>query len=179
MKLARSGLVAAAILVTLHGASAEAPGAPASAAAASDLQRIRSLVGSWHGTVEWTGARTDRGEMDAVYSETGHGTAVVENLVAGGETIMTSVYHLDGPTLRMTHYCGAGNQPRLRAEPTSDDPRRIRFAFVDATNLGDPPAPHVDGVELLFLDASHVELSFHFTAPRGDSRERISLTRQR
>jgi len=90
---------------------------------------------------------------------------------------MTSVYHLDGPVLRMTHYCGAGNQPRLRAEPASSDPRRIRFAFVDATNLADPRAPHVDGVELLFRDSSHVDLSFHFTAPKGDSLERIALTR--
>jgi len=28
---------------------------------------------------------------------------------------MTNVYHMDGPTLVMTHYCAAGNQPRLRA----------------------------------------------------------------
>ncbi len=152
--------------------------APALAAdAASDLQRLRALAGRWHGTVEWTGARTDKGAMDAEYSLTGHGTAVVENLVSDGETVMTSVYHLDGPTLRMTHYCGAGNQPRLRAEPPGDDPRRIRFVFVDATNLADPRAPHVDGVELFFRDPTHVDLSFHFTAPRGDSVERIALTR--
>jgi hypothetical protein len=178
MTATRFGL-AAGILAALLAAS---PGIPAPAttpsAAAADLQRLRSLVGKWHGTVEWTGARTDEGEMDAVYSETGHGTAVVESLVSDGETIMTSVYHLDAGTLRMTHYCGVGNQPRLREEPPSEDPRRIRFAFVDATNLGDPPAPHVDGVEILFVDAAHVELSFHFTSPRGDSRERIALTRQ-
>jgi hypothetical protein len=147
-------------------------------AADADFERLRSLVGEWHGTVQWTGARTDTGEMDAVYSLTGHGTAVVENLVSGGETIMTSVYHLDGPTLRMTHYCGAGNQPRLRAEPGDPSrPDRLRFVFVDATNLGDPPRPHVDGVELRFVDAAHAELSFHFTSPKGESVERIALTR--
>ena len=153
---------------------------PALAADTSpDLQRLKTLVGKWHGAVEWTGARTDKGELDAEYSLTGHGSAVVENLISQGEVIMTSVYHLDGPTLRMTHYCGVGNQPRLRAElpVAGDDPRRIRFAFVDATNLADPRAPHVDGVELLFLDPTHVDLSFHFTAPKGDSLERIALTR--
>ena len=144
--------------------------------ASSDLERLKGLVGKWHGSVEWTGARTDRGEMDAEYSLTGHGTAVVENLVSRGEVIMTSVYHLDGPTLRMTHYCGVGNQPRLKAED-SGDPRRLRFAFVDATNLADPRAPHVDGVELFFRDPARVDLSFHFTAPKGDSLERIALTR--
>ncbi len=159
--------------LAISGASARALAADA----ASDLQRLRALVGRWHGTVEWSGARAEKGEMDAEYSLTGHGSAVVENLVSQGEVLMTSVYHLDGPTLRMTHYCGAGNQPRLRAEPAGEDPRRIRFVFVDATNLADPRAPHVDGAELFFRDATHVDLSFHFTAPRGDSLERIALTR--
>lgn len=166
--------VLAAILGTTLAATPAPSGTPD---AASDFRRIRALVGEWRGSVEWSGARTDRGEMNASYSETGHGTSVVENLISGGETVMTSVYHMDGPTLRMTHFCGTGNQPRLRAEG-SDDPRRIRFVFVDATNLGDPPRPHVDGVELLFLDASHVELTFHFIEPKGASRERISLTRK-
>jgi hypothetical protein len=167
-------LLAAIVLVAI--AASTALGADA-VSAAPDFQRLRGLVGRWHGTLEWTGARTDKGEMDAEYSLTGHGTAVVENLVSEGEAVMTSVYHLDGSTLRMTHYCGAGNQPRLRAEPRGDDPRRIRFAFVDATNLADPRAPHVDGVELFFRDPTHVDLSFHFTAPKGDSVERIALTR--
>ena len=171
MSRTRTALLVVAALALVPGIR------PALAADASaGLQRLEGLVGKWHGSVEWTGARTDKGEMDAEYSLTGHGTAVVENLVAQGEVIMTSVYHLDGPTLLMTHYCGAGNQPRLKAEDTGD-PRRLRFAFVDATNLADPRAPHVDGVELFFRDSSHVDLSFHFTAPKGDSVERIALTR--
>lgn len=164
------------LLASVTAASALA--ADAASEATADFERLRSLVGRWHGTIEWTGARTDKGEMDAEYTLTGHGTAVVENLVSGGETVMTSVYHRDGPTLRMTHYCGVGNQPRLRAEPADPaHPERLRFVFVDATNLGDPPGPHVDGVELRFLDAAHAELFFHFTSPKGDSLERIALTR--
>jgi hypothetical protein len=169
MFLKRTASLAAALLTACVGISLASD-------ASADLQRLRGLAGRWHGSVEWTGARTDKGEMDAEYSLTGHGTAVVENLVSRGEVIMTSVYHLDGPTLRMTHYCGVGNQPRLKAAD-SGDPRRLRFAFVDATNLADPRAPHVDGVELFFRDPAHVDLFFHFTAPKGDSLERIALTR--
>jgi len=54
--------------------------------------------------------------MSASYYITGNNSAVVENLTTGGTPNMTSVYHLDGADLRMTHYCGAGNQPRLKAE---------------------------------------------------------------
>ena len=31
---------------------------------------------------------------------------------------MTTVYHLDGRDLVLTHYCMGGNQPRMRAKTT-------------------------------------------------------------
>jgi hypothetical protein len=46
---------------------------------------------------------------------TGNGSALVESLIMGGVPTMTTVYHLDEADLRMTHYCGAKNQPRLKA----------------------------------------------------------------
>lgn len=75
---------------------------------------IKGLVGQWEGTVEWSGARSDKGQMGATYQQAGNGSAVVETLSIASEPLMTSVYHLDGPDLRMTHYCAAGNQPRFR-----------------------------------------------------------------
>jgi len=137
-----------AVLLLASVTAASALAADAASEAAADFERLRSLVGRWHGTIEWTGARTDKGEMDAEYALTGHGTAVIENLVSGGETVMTSVYHRDGPTLRMTHYCGARNQPRLKATRIDMASGAIDFAFVDSTNLKTPDAPHVVGVEL-------------------------------
>ena len=75
--------------------------------------------------------------------------------------------------------CGGpwGYQDLLAVLADPAHPERLRFVFVDATNLGDPPGPHVDGVELRFLDAAHAELFFHFTSAKGDSLERIALTR--
>jgi len=37
----------------------------------------------------------------------------------------------------ITHYCGAGKQPRMRAS-TSADGKTITFTFFDATNLASP-----------------------------------------
>src|SRR5262245_26894912 len=81
------------------------------------LERLRGLAGDWEGSLEWSGARTGTGRVKASYSTTGYGSAVVENLYMGDDALpsMTSVYHLDGSDLRMTHYCGARNQPRLKA----------------------------------------------------------------
>ena len=79
------------------------------------LDQLKTLAGNWEGTFEWTGARTANGTMKAAYYTTGNGSAVVENLIMENATVMTSVYHLDVADLRMTHFCGAQNQPRLKA----------------------------------------------------------------
>ena len=50
--------------------------------------------------------------MNATYYVTGNSSAVVENLINESTPVMTSVYHLDGRDLRMTHFCGAQNQPK-------------------------------------------------------------------
>ena len=168
--------IAVGLLNLGYVASGQASDSPAGAAA---LARLRGLAGEWQGSVEWSGARKGTGSMNAIYSLTGNGSAVVESLLTGGESAMTSVYHLDGSDLRMTHFCGAQNQPRLKAR-TIDLPRGvIDFAFVDATNLRSPGAGHVHGVELRLVDDDHITLTFLFEAGGQKSRERIALKRLR
>ncbi len=81
---------------------------------ATAFGQLKSLAGDWEGTYEWTGTGAG-GSMTATYSLSGNGSAVVETLTMGGVPGMTSVYHLDGADLRMTHFCAAQNQPRLKA----------------------------------------------------------------
>ena len=139
--------------------------------------RIKSLQGSWEGPYQWSGVRKDSGTMKVQYSTTGKGSAVVENLIVEGEPVMTTVYHLDNGALRMTHYCAAGNQPRLKAEGADPSSDTVRFTFVDATNLASPTAPHVNGFEMRSVDANHVVLTFTFTSEKGVSYEKIDLKR--
>jgi len=63
------------------------------------FDKLLSLAGDWEGTVAWTGDAPS--QISADYHTTGNGSAVVEDLSSG----MTSVYHLDGNDLRMTHFC--------------------------------------------------------------------------
>jgi len=72
---------------------------------AAAVSRLATLSGEWQGTYEWTGGRSDRGAMNARYFTTGNGSAVLETLTVDGLQMMTTVYHADGPDLRMTHYC--------------------------------------------------------------------------
>src|SRR5215469_12024519 len=78
--------------------------------ASKALDQLKSLAGNWEGTAQWTGARTGSYPMNAAYYVTGNGSALVENLITENAPAMTSVYHLDGNDLRLTHFCGAQNQ---------------------------------------------------------------------
>jgi hypothetical protein len=141
------------------------------------LEQIKALTGNWSGTYEWTGGRKASGSMSATYYVTGNGSAVVENLINEGVPSMTSVYHLDGNNLRMTHFCGAKNQPRLKANRIDLARGAIDFDFVDATNLRSADAPHVHGLEIRLIDANHLTLTFLFQSGSVESREKISLQR--
>ena len=115
--------------------------------------------------------------MSASYYSTGNGSAVVENLKMDGVPVMTTVYHLDGADLRMTHYCAAQNQPRLKASRIDIAHGIADFAFVDITNLRSPETGHVVGLELRFLAADHITLAFRFEGGSKSSSERIDLKR--
>jgi hypothetical protein len=145
--------------------------------AAAVFERLRGLVGEWEGTYEWTGAREGKGKMSASYSVTGAGSAIVETLTVDGIPSMTSVYHADGATLRMTHYCAARNQPRLKATRIDEGGNRVEFSLVDITNLPTPSAPHVQGFEIRFPAVDRLGLTFTFTSEAGLSYERIELSR--
>jgi hypothetical protein len=144
---------------------------------AAALTQLRGLAGDWEGPLEWSGARAGTGSVNATYYETGNGSAVVENLAMNGVPSMTSVYHLDGADLRMTHYCAAQNQPRLKARQIDLAKGVLDFDFVDATNLRSPDAPHVSGLELRLLSADHITLTFLFEAGGKRSKEFIDLKR--
>lgn len=145
--------------------------------AAKALEQIKSLTGDWQGNAEWTGARTGSYPMNASYYTTGNGSALVENLIQDGSPVMTSVYHLDGSDLRMTHYCGAQNQPRLKADQIDLSHGIINFAFVDITNLRSPDAAHVHGMEMHLVDPNQITITFLFQSGGNESRERIDLKR--
>jgi hypothetical protein len=147
-------------------------------AASAAFDRLRALRGDWEGTFAWSGGRNATGKMDASYYTTGNGSAVVENLSTGGEPSMTSVYHLDDQDLRLTHFCAAQNQPRLRATAIDLANGQIAFSFVDITNLRSPTAGHVESLEVRLLEPNHVTLRFRFRSGSNESDELVDLRRK-
>lgn len=136
--MARSKVIGRLLLLTFVVYAGNLGWSDVQEGASAALTQLRGLAGEWEGSYVWSGARTATGTMNVTYYETGNGSAVVENLTVDGVPSMTSVYHLDGADLRMTHYCGAQNQPRLRARTIDLAKGILDFDFVDATNLRSP-----------------------------------------
>jgi hypothetical protein len=110
-------------------------------------EKLKSLVGEWEGTV---GGKPTR----ATYALVSNGTALMETLETDDATQMVTVYHPDGSSLLMTHYCAMGNQPRMRSKGLKDG--RIDFTYIDATNLKAPDEHRMTRVIFSFPDASHL-----------------------
>jgi hypothetical protein len=131
------------------------------------FERLKGLVGDWEGTYEWSQGRAASGQLKASYYLTGNGSALVENLIMEGVPTMTTVYHLDGADLRMTHYCAARNQPRLKASRIDEAAGEIEFSFVDVTNT-DPKGPgYVSGFRIQLPQHDQLNLRFTFAGGAG------------
>ena len=127
--------------------------------------RLKLLEGAW-----------DEAEYGRVveYHLTGRGTSLIEEFI--GDPPMATVYHLDGDDIRLTHYCNAGNQPRMIGAVYADN--TLKFDFLDVTNLSAPNAYHTRTLDITFQDDDHVVLNF---VGRKDGKEVAtthSLTRR-
>jgi hypothetical protein len=117
------------------------------------FERLKSLAGTWETRVD------GKQPGVATYMVTGGGQVVLE--VMGG---MATAYHFDKGTLMMTHYCGAGNQPRMRAKTISADGRHIAFQMYDITNHPNPrTSGYSSALDVRFAEDGTVELAFKST----------------
>jgi hypothetical protein len=119
-------------------ALAGTPDLPDAAAAARGFEHLKDLAGTW------TATGADGSVSHLTYEVIAGGTAVTERceMVHDGQPCtMLTVYHLDGARLLLTHYCMAGNQPRMEARRVSDV--EIAFEMVDATGLDTPDEGHM------------------------------------
>jgi hypothetical protein len=85
--------------------------------------------------------------------------------------------HMDGDRLLLTHYCAAGDQPRMQAT-VSPDGKSISFDFVDATKLTSPETPHMRSLIFTFVDANHHIEEWHFQTPGKEIVERFDLQKK-
>lgn len=138
--------------------AASAPEEKAKAAAAkpqppSKLDALKKLAGDW---VEIGEDGKPTGKVVSTYRVTAGGSAVEETLFGGTPHEMITLYHLDGDDLVLTHYCVAGNQPRMKAEKQTD-PNKLVFNCDGGTNLKSENDEHMHHATLVFKDENHIQ----------------------
>lgn len=133
--------------------AADQPTATLDTAAA--FARLKGLAGEWQ-------ADTPQGKGHLSYTVIAGGATVVERESAENMPEMMTVYHLDGKRLMLTHYCAAGNQPRMQAESYDPASGELKFRFLDATNLANADAGHMRNVTLRFVDDAKLVSQWEF-----------------
>ena len=119
------------------------------------LARLKTLVGQWEAT-------TSSGKVHLTYELVSGDTALLERESSDTMPSMVTVYYVDGGRLLLTHYCMAGNQPRMQAKAFNADTGDLDFQFLDATNLASPGAGHMHNVKIHIVDNSHLASEWQF-----------------
>jgi hypothetical protein len=143
----------------------------AQTAAQKSFDQIKTLTGSWEGR------DSESQTLQVTFRDTAGGSALMSEIHGHGAENMISMFHLDGPNrLVLTHYCSAGNQPRMQAA-ASPDGKTFTFDFFDATNLATPDAGHMQRVVFTIVDANHHTEGWTFTDHGKEMKEFFDLHR--
>jgi len=141
----------------------------------TDAQKAFNSAKALSGT--WEGNAPDGRPLQVSFKVTAAGSAILSEILVPNED-MVSMIHLDGPNrLLLTHYCAAGNQPRMEAK-VSPDGKIITFNFVDATNLASPDAGHMQRMVLTVIDDTHHTEEWTFVDHGKETKEVFDLHRK-
>jgi hypothetical protein len=127
--------------------------------AQSDAQKsfdsLKTLAGSWQGVVTTNPKQNDvDGKIGQVSLRvTSMGNAIVHEAHLDGrpDDPITMLY-MDGDRLMLTHYCDAGNRPRMVAK-AGPDGRTVDFEFLDVA--GSTAYGHMHRGVFTIVDANH------------------------
>lgn len=105
---------------------------------------------------KWTGKSTKGWNEELTFRTIAGGSVVVENSFDAhpNESMLTTVV-MDNDRVLLTHYCIAGNQPRLQLTSFDEPSKTLVFTYLDGTNLPTRDKGHMDKVVLKFADNDH------------------------
>jgi hypothetical protein len=137
----------------------------------SDAQKsfdsLKALAGSWEGHVTTLPPQPDVEGKPAHLSlrVTSMGNAMVHEMTGDGrpDDPITMLY-LEGDRLLLTHYCDAGNRPRMTGK-LSPDGKTVEFDFLDVS--GSTQYGHMHHAAFTMIDPNHHTEDWTYMMP-GD-----------
>jgi hypothetical protein len=146
----------------------------AQSAAEKSFDSLKALAGSWEGPVTTIPKMAEMGDntlTDISLRVTSRGNALVHEMKAAGTADDPARYdhpvtmlYLDSDRLLLTHYCDAGNRPRMVAT-ASPDAKKVEFDFLDLS--GGTQYGHMHHAVFTVIDANHHTEDWTYMMP-GD-----------
>jgi len=150
--------------------------------AQSDAQKafdqLKILGGSWEGPVTSVPPTPEvQGKAAQVALRvTSMGNALMHEMkIEGRPDDPITMFYLDGHDLLLTHYCDAGNRPRM-AGKVSPDGKRVEFDFLDVA--GSTQYGHMKRAVFTIIDADHHVEEWTYMLP-GDKAVQAHFDLQR
>ncbi len=145
---------------------------PAPSEAQKSFTEMKTLAGKWQGPVKVDPPQPEMENgkpMEISLRVTSRGNALVHEMKEAGSPDDPSKYdhpvtmfYLDDDRLLLTHYCDAGNRPRMAARK-SPDGKRLEFDFVDVA--GSTKYGHMQHAVFNIIDANHHTEDWTFLLP--------------
>jgi len=158
-------MVMAVVIVLVAGSVLAVAGSQQS------FDAMKSLNGIWEGQGK------DGKPLQVSFKVTAGGSALMSE-IHGMDEDMITMFHPDGDRLLMTHYCAAGNQPRMQGT-ASPDGKTIMFNFIDGTNITALQLGHMEKLVVTMLDPSHHTEEWSFKGADGkEMKEAFDLHRK-
>jgi len=146
---------------------------PLKSEAQTSFDQIKTLAGSWQGVASMNPPMEgmDKAPMEITMRVTSRGNSLVHEMRGAGTADdptkydhPVTMFYVDGGRLYLTHYCDAGNRPRMTAK-LSPDGKTIDFDFVDMTGPND--YGHMKHAAFTIIDANHHTEDWTYLMP-GD-----------
>ncbi|MGH9503964.1 MAG: hypothetical protein ACRD20_14025 [Terriglobales bacterium] len=150
------GLILSVVLLSLSTI------AFAQSEAQKSFAELKTLAGSWQGPVTTDPPQPEMGNgtiTQVMLHVTSRGNALEHEMKGAGKPDdpmrydhPLTMFYLDGDRLLLTHYCDAGNRPRM-AGKMSPDGKSVEFAFLDVA--GSTQYGHMQHAVFTMVDANH------------------------
>jgi len=131
---------------------------------------IKSLSGRWRG--DFLNPETKKPvAMETSIRVTSHGNSVTHEMKGAGDPEGSdkidhpvTMMYLDGAQLILTHFCDAGNRPRMSGR-ISPDGKVVDFDFLDVA--GPTSHGHMQHARFTFVDSTHHIEEWTWATPSG------------
>jgi len=123
--------------------------------AQQSFDQLKTLAGNWEGRVTTVPPQPDIDgkPIEVSLRVTSMGNALVHEMSgAGRPDHPVTMLYLSGDRLLLTHYCDAGNRPRMTGKMSADG-KAVDFEFLDLD--GGTQYGHMDHAVFTPIDANH------------------------